>query len=70
MIVQDEESRSLIELETRNLPELARPFILVWDQQNGSADMQTAFGFSAFDLILVCEISKTENFVDQLFHGF
>lgn len=67
VIVQDEESRSLIELETRNLPELARPFILVWDQQNGSADMQTAFGFSAFDLILVCEISKTENFVDQLF---
>lgn len=66
VIVQDEESRSLLEMETRNLPELARPFALVWNQPSGPADMQTAFGFSAFDMILVCETSKTENFGEQL----
>lgn len=66
VIIQDEESRSLLEMETKNLPELARPFTLVWNQSAGPADMQTAFGFSSFDMILVCETSKTENFGEQL----
>mgnify|MGYP005838017319 CR=1 FL=1 len=67
VIIQDEESRSLLEMETRNLAELAKPFTLVWNEPGDQINLQTAFGFSSFDMILVCETSKTENFGETLF---
>lgn len=67
VIVNNEESKSLLDLETRNLPELARPLVFVWNHDSRISDIRKEFGFATFDTILICEALRNQNFEDQLF---